>query len=109
MGDDQVSPRPCPQGAGQMPVPDALSQWATIGRKRADAFLDGVSAEQAMRPADRQWEPIFMERRLAEIDAAHGNRIRLLADLFRVMRLRRHNREPFYSLEVAVAADENSA
>jgi len=49
VGDDQVSPRPCPQGAGQMPVPDALSQWATIGRKRADAVHDGVSAEQAMR------------------------------------------------------------
>ena len=39
----------------------------------------------------------------------HGNCSRMLADLLGVMRLRRHNREPFYSLEVAVAADENSA
>lgn len=43
------------------------------------------------------------------IAAAHRDCSRMLADLLGLMRLRRYNREPFYSLEVAVAADENSA
>ena len=51
--------------------------------------VDGVSREESPRP----------------IEIARG----CLADLLGLMRLRRHNREPFYSLEVAVAADENSA